>query len=313
MHSNRPSITPKLKNGIPLIGQEIQQALMDPKSPFSQDLKNAITNALLAKEARHKLEIQHLNTKILELKIEEVENELAKYIAAFENYYKQLELAVADVQLSSNTNTTTNNLTSSYNRLLHSLALYTQALTVIDKELLELDNKRQLLHQDFINNQKACGVAFDKILENPTKKTYVVGNETYHLDLDKVPKEHLTEVKEEFQKARDEFTDPKTAEQWMNAFPDDHPLKVNFTETGGMTNRQFFHRSIRRELTLTRATLRFITASKQAKMHSDPDRLPRDAKATHVTRNATQFAQLIAKGLESFQTNGNEISRLKCA
>ncbi|GEM_PF-5347188 len=298
MHPNQHVAAPVAQDGAPLIGQLLQDALKEPNSPLSKDLKNALDNALIAKKAREDATNQHTDAISLELKIEELENELAnerqsshdKYIKAFETYYIQLELAIKNAQLSGNTH----DKTSTYYALIHSLAIYVQALTLIENELVKLHNERESLLQSYANSQQACGVAFDKLFNNSTTP-YVVGNNVYYLDITKVKQEKQAEAKEAMQNARNTITNPRNHEERMKILGPNHPYTLNIAKYG-LLERDFFQIAMLNQIGLRGAAEVFVVESGQLKRESE----------TRV-KETTALAELLHNKLAPDQAKSRKI------
>lgn len=298
MHSNQAVMAST--QGHPLTSRQIQAALLDPKSPLSLDLKNAIENAILTKKAHENVNQEFIYSQIIELEIEKIEIELAKerkasydnYMNAFAAYYKQIEQLVIKNDQLLNAMNDANNFALNYPILLHSFAMLIQAMAVTKNELVQLHDERKLLLQKYANNQQGCGKAFSDMFNNPTIP-YVVNNHPYYLDMKRVPSDKLAEVLEHKQNAFHALSNPRTLEEIIAP----NPHLREYVERNGVNEREFLQLAMNRHLPLVSCFRVYLLATGQVVV------------GIPITKQATDFSNDVMKDLTSFIKTSRNLNR----
>ncbi len=292
----------QMNGNIALTGQVLEAALKDPQNPLSKDLANDTENDFLAKEARHKAQMIANNQRQLRLKIERLDEQLAKnrktlneqYNRAIEAYYKQLELGIKNAELLLLTHTSTSSI---YHAALQSLANLAELLTAVQTELVELHDERETLLQSYADNRRAAAEAlFQKMDPN---FAHTVGNDKinkYYINPDLVPADKQAELKEIKDEVFNRLANPETTQQIMSRRDITDAARIHY-DLNGQSDRASLQIEMGKELSIVRMISFILVESNQIKT------------GVHVNRVATSIGGDIFSSISSYQRMAIEMEK----
>lgn len=283
----------------PITGEQIRVALLDPNSPFTKDLTDAILNAKLLKIAKEKIINDIVISQIVELKIEALENELAAqrktshdhYMIAYKAYNDQVNhLIKQNNELISQISYGASSLVhTAYQNSLLCFAVLAQALTVTQKELATLHAERADLLTQFADNQRSWGDAFNAMFVKPSKP----GSPSIYFDMDKVPEDKQNQVNEQKVNAYNALTSTKTLEDILvhNVSLQEHVTHY------GVGEKEFLQIAMNRQLPLVSLCKTYLIATNQGTL------------TIPITRQATDMSNSLMKEFASFLTMSRMYNR----